>query len=91
MPKPEKIYIAYILKNRMNRRFTGITDDPEAELQKHNKGEYRGTKQFKPWQMEWYSVPLSRNDSLRLEEQLRLHKKSTSMLEQITKKQDMGM
>lgn len=91
MAKSEKKYIVYLLKNRMNRRFTGITDDPEIELQKHNKGEFRGTKQFKPWQMEWYSESLTRNDSLRLEEQLRLHKKSTSMLEQITKKQDMGM
>ncbi|MGJ8676690.1 MAG: GIY-YIG nuclease family protein [Akkermansiaceae bacterium] len=87
----EKTYIVYLLKNRMNRRFTGITNDAEAELKAHNSGQFKGTKQFKPWQLEWYSEPLSRNDSLRLEEQLRLHKKSTSMLEQITKKQDMGL
>ena len=94
MANPEKLekkYIVYILKNRMNRRFTGITDDAEAELRAHNKGEFKGTKQFRPWQLEWYSASLTRNDSLRLEEQVRLHKKSTSMLEQITQKQDMGL
>ena len=87
----QKAYLVYILKNRMNRRFIGITENSETELRRHNKGEFRGTKQFKPWQMEWCSGPLSRNDSLRLEEQLRKHKTSQSMLESITQKHEMGM
>jgi predicted GIY-YIG superfamily endonuclease len=86
-----KTYIVYILKNRMNRRFIGITDDAEAELRAHNQGKFKGTKAFKPWQLEWYSGSLTRNDSLRLEESLRHHKTNTAMLESITSKHDMGM
>ena len=86
----QKAYFVYILKNRMNRRFTGITEDFETELHKHNQGVFRGTKPFRPWQMEWCSGPLSRNDSLRLEEQLRKHKTNLSMLETITLNHEMG-
>ena len=86
-----KTYIVYILKNRMNRRFIGITDDAEAELRAHNKGQFKGTKAFKPWQMEWCSGPLTKNDSLRLEESLRTHKTNATMLESITDKHEMGM
>ncbi|MGB0991479.1 MAG: GIY-YIG nuclease family protein [Akkermansiaceae bacterium] len=87
----QKSYHVYILKNRMNRRFIGITEDSENELSLHNKGQFKGTKPFKPWQMEWCSGPLSRNDSLRLEESLRHHKTNTAMLESITHKHEMGM
>lgn len=75
----------------MNRRFVGMTDNAENELTSHNQGKYRGTKAFKPWQMEWFSEPLSRNDALRLEENLRHHKTNVAMLESITNKHDMGM
>lgn len=74
----------------MNRRFTGITNDAKEELDAHNKGKFKGTKAFKPWQLEWYSEPLSRNDSLRLEESLRKHKTNTTMLEHITQNHEMG-
>ncbi|BDS08145.1 hypothetical protein NT6N_31850 [Oceaniferula spumae] len=86
-----KLYQVYILKNRMNRRFVGMTEDAESELQAHNKGQFKGTKPFKPWVMEWYSESMSRNDALRLEESLRKHKTNVSMLESITHKHDMGM
>jgi len=74
----------YILVNRMNRRFIGTTLDAEAEVKAHNKGFYKGTKQFKPWKLEWFSLPLSVNDAARLEGKLRHHKTNVSMLEQIT-------
>lgn len=81
----------YILKNRMNRRFIACSEDPEAELKAHNQGKFRGTKAFKPWRMEWYSEPLTRNNALRLEEELRHHKTNAAMLESITRKHDMGI
>ena len=80
MPTPKKSYHVYILKNRMNRRFIGITENPDAELSLHNKGQFKGTKPFKPWQMEWISEPLTRNDSIRLEGALRHHKTNTDMI-----------
>lgn len=87
----QKTYQVYILKNRMNRRFIAKTDDAQAELISHNKGQFKGTKAFKPWQMEWCSGHLSRNDALRLEEELRHHKTNSAMLESITHKHEMGM
>ena len=78
----------YILVNRMNRRFIGTTADAEAEVKAHNKGFYKGTKQFKPWTLEWYSLPLSVNDAIRLESKLRKHKTNATMLEHITLEHD---
>jgi len=80
--------IVYILVNRMNRRFIGTTEDAEAEIKAHNKGFYKGTKQFKPWTLEWFSLPLSVNDAIRLESKLRKHKTNASMLEHITLEHD---
>ncbi|MCP5537894.1 MAG: hypothetical protein H7A51_16885 [Akkermansiaceae bacterium] len=87
----QKSYQVYILKNRMNRRFIGMSEDAVAEHKAHNKGQFKGTKAFKPWQMEWYSNPLSRNDALRLQESLRHHKTNAAMLESITHKHEMGL
>ena len=76
----QKTYLVYILKNRMNRRFIGTCEDAEKELTLHNKGHFKGTKAFKPWQLEWVSEALTRNDSIRLEEALRHHKTNTNMI-----------
>ena len=76
---------------RFARRFIGKAEDAQVEYTAHNKGEFKGTKAFKPWQMEWCSDQLSRNDALRLEEELRHHKTNTPMLESITHKHEMGM
>ena len=76
----QKAYFVYILKNRMNRRFIGVTEQPDDELALHNSGKFKGTKPFKPWQMEWLSEALTRNDSIRLEQALRHHKTNTDMI-----------
>ncbi|NWK56502.1 GIY-YIG nuclease family protein [Verrucomicrobiaceae bacterium N1E253] len=75
--------IVYILVNRMNRRFIGTTEDVEAEVRSHNKGEFKGTKAFKPWRLEWESNPISVNEAARLETKLRHHKTNAPMLQQI--------
>lgn len=85
-----KVYFVYILKNRMNRRFIGTTEDAEEELALHNKGHFKGTKQFKPWQLEWVSEPLSRNDSIRLEQGLRHHKTNTNMIYTVIRDHELG-
>ena len=77
----KKTYQVYILKNRMNRRFIGKAEDAQVEYTARNQGEFKGTKAFKPWQMEWCSDQLSRNDALRLEEELRIaHEIQMSLL-----------
>ncbi len=80
--------IVYILVNRMNRRFIGTTEDVEKELSDHNRGKFKGTKPFKPWKLEWYSLPMSVNDAIRLEAKLRKHKTNVRMLEHLTDEHD---
>ena len=64
----------------MNRRFIGTTEQPEDELNLHNSGKFKGTKAFKPWQMEWISAELTRNEAARLERDIRHHKTNTDMI-----------
>lgn len=40
----------YILKSsKYNRNYTGVTEDLEVRLVKHNSGLVRSTKQWTPW------------------------------------------
>ena len=40
----------YILKNtKFNRNYTGVTEDIETRLKKHNDGKVRSTKAWRPW------------------------------------------
>ena len=40
----------YILKNtKFNRNYTGVTEDVETRLKKHNDGKVRSTKAWRPW------------------------------------------
>ena len=46
----------YILQSLADeaRHYTGVTDDLEARLQKHNAGEVAHTKKYKPWRLQTY-------------------------------------
>jgi putative endonuclease len=40
----------YILKSiKYNRSYTGVTENIEERLKKHNKGEVKSTKYWRPW------------------------------------------
>ena len=47
---------AYILKSEQNAEhfYTGITDDLEARLAKHNIGEVAHTSKYRPWRVKSY-------------------------------------
>ena len=46
----------YILQSQLDngRSYTGITDDLEARLSKHNSGEVTHTSKFRPWRIKSY-------------------------------------
>jgi predicted GIY-YIG superfamily endonuclease len=45
----------YILKSESSDHFyTGITDDLESRLSRHNSGEVTHTSKFRPWRIQTY-------------------------------------
>jgi len=46
----------YILQSAFDseRYYTGITDDLEKRIKKHNTGEVSHTSKFKPWKLKTY-------------------------------------
>ena len=45
-----KPYFLYILwSQRYSRHYIGISDNPGKRLRKHNKGNVRSTKAYRPW------------------------------------------
>ncbi len=46
----------YILQSEMDsaRYYTGITDNMERRLTKHNAGEVKHTSEYKPWRIKTY-------------------------------------
>lgn len=46
-------HYVYILQSEANPEhfYTGLTDDLKERLRKHNAGEVRHTKKFKPWKI----------------------------------------
>ncbi|MDO8594835.1 MAG: GIY-YIG nuclease family protein [bacterium] len=45
-------YFLYILRSELYpRHYVGISDDPEKRLQRHNKGDVRSTKAYRPWKI----------------------------------------
>jgi len=46
----------YILQSELDseRYYTGITDNMDARLTKHNAGEVKHTSEYKPWRIKTY-------------------------------------
>ena len=49
-----KFYYVYLLVDVVTgtHRYTGVTEDLQARLAKHNAGEVPHTSKFKPWKIE---------------------------------------
>ena len=49
-----KFYYVYMLKDMATEPhvYTGVTEDLQARLTKHNAGEVPHTSKFKPWRIE---------------------------------------
>ena len=62
------MFFLYILKSqRSGRHYIGITEDPEQRLAKHNKGDVRSTKAFRPWGLVYREEFLNKSDARRRE------------------------
>ena len=50
------MYYVYLLQSQTNptERYTGLTSDLKARLQKHNEGGSPHTSQYRPWNLQTY-------------------------------------
>jgi len=68
------VYYVYILKNPAGKFYIGISIDPKARLQQHNRGESKWTKGRGPWSLVWCSAPTTLSEARKLENLLKQQK-----------------
>jgi putative endonuclease len=67
-------YRVYVIQNREQRFYIGISDDVSRRIDQHNSGTSRWTKGKGPWALCWTSDELSLSDARRLENALKRQK-----------------
>ena len=69
------MFIVYILKSqKVNRYYTGVTQDINQRLERHNQGRNFSTKPYRPWQMIYTERYSSRSEALKREKQIKSYK-----------------
>ena len=72
--KGEMDYFAYVLRNDRDRRYIGVSCDPQTHLNQHNMGVSIWTAKHGPWSLAWKSRAMSLSDARRLENLLKRQK-----------------
>jgi putative endonuclease len=67
-------YRVYVLRNREDRFYIGITDDVVQRVHQHDSGTSRWTKGKGPWAVYWTSEEMALGDARRLENSLKRQK-----------------
>jgi putative endonuclease len=78
-----KVYIIY--SEKINRYYTGITDDIEWRLERHNQGWSRSTKHGIPWKVVYTEVYMNKCKALKREREIK-NRKSRNYIENLIKK-----
>ena len=64
-------YRVYVLQNREDRFYVGVTEDVERRLAEHNAGSSRWTRGKGPWHLVWESELLPLSAARKLENRLK--------------------
>ena len=67
----EKSYRVYVLRNRADRFYIGLSENTSKRLSDHNRGVSQWTKRRGPWTLDWKSEPMSLTEARRLENKLK--------------------
>ena len=78
-----KVYIIY--SEKIDRYYTGVTDDTEWRLERHNQGWSRSTKHGIPWKVVYKEEFASKSEALKRERKIK-SRKSRSYIELLIKK-----
>ena len=67
------MFYVYILRSAQDgeHHYTGITDDLQARLQKHNAGEVSHTSKYTPWAIKTYVAFTDKNQAFAFEKYLK--------------------
>jgi len=63
------MHYVYLLQSesRPDQRYTGLTSNLKARMQKHNNGEVPHTSQFRPWKLVTYIAFSTREQAAEME------------------------
>ena len=68
------MFYVYVLKSLVNNSYyIGCTNDINLRLQKHNNGDVRSTRKFRPWMLLGVQVYERRNEARWREHELKEH------------------
>ena len=71
----EEYYITYALYSEtFDRIYVGHTSDINARLQRHNAGEVRSTKAYRPWKIVYIESCESKQEAYKREFQIKSYK-----------------
>ena len=66
-----KHYIYILQSEKTGRYYVGSTKDPESRLRKHNKGDVKSTKPYRPWKIIYNKSFDTRNEAEIRERQIK--------------------
>lgn len=64
-------YVYLIESKRGGQLYIGYTPDLVKRFEKHNRGEVRSTKPYRPWRLIFYEAYLNKSDARRRESYLK--------------------
>jgi len=76
---PQNMYFIYILENTKCKLYIGFTTDLRERFKRHNNGEVKSTKPYRPWKLIFYEAYISKKDAMRREEYLKTAKGRTTI------------
>jgi len=75
------MFYVYVLKSlARNRYYFGYTNDINSRLRRHNNGDVRSTRKFRPWMLLGFEVYEKRNEARWREYELKNHGTKRSRL-----------
>jgi len=71
-----RMYSVYLLRSsiKSDQLYVGYTEDLESRLKKHNAGEVKSTRPYRPWVLIYYEVFTSKKDAKQREQYLKTTK-----------------
>ena len=68
------MFYLYVLKSLVNNRYYfGYTNDINSRLRKHNNGNVRSTRKFRPWTLLGFEVYENRSEARWREHEIKNH------------------
>jgi len=75
------MFYVYVLRSLVgDKHYIGYTNDINSRLRKHNDGDVRSTRKFRPWMLLGFEVYEKRNEARWREHELKNHETKRNLL-----------